>query len=87
MNQAPIKTKYLKLRNKTYRKYKKIGKILCPYLQRNIVFIDGWKIKVIVKQIGKSKPLFWSVIPNWVTNKKRDKGKKYVNYTGSLEGD
>ena len=52
-----------------------------------IAIIDGWKIKVIVKQVGKGKPLFWSVIPNWITNKKRDKGKKYVNYTGDLEKD
>ena len=38
-----------------------------------IAIIDGWKIKVIVKKVGNGKPYFYSVIPNWVTNRKRDK--------------
>jgi hypothetical protein len=52
-----------------------------------IAIIDGWKIKVIVKKIGEGNYFFWSVIPNWVTNRKRDRGKKYVNFTGNLEED
>lgn len=52
-----------------------------------IAIIDGWKIKVIVKKIGGGNYFFWSVIPNWMTNKKRDKGKRYVNFTGNLEAD
>lgn len=52
-----------------------------------IAIIDGWKIKVIVKKIGKGNYFFWSVIPNWITNKKRDLGKRYVNFTGNLEED
>lgn len=50
-----------------------------------IAVIDGWKIKVIVRKDGNGKPYFWSVIPNWVTNKKRD--EKFLHYTGSLEED
>ena len=38
-----------------------------------IAIVDGWKIKVIVKKVGNGKPYFYSVIPNWVTNRKRDK--------------
>ena len=52
-----------------------------------IAIIDGWKVKVIVKKIGNGEPFFWSIIPNWVTNKKRDLGKKYINFSGNLESD
>jgi len=52
-----------------------------------IAIISGWKIKVIVKKIGHGQPFFWSVIPNWVTSKKQDKGKRFINYTGNLEED
>lgn len=38
-----------------------------------IAIVDGWKIKVIVKKVGNGKPYFYSVIPNWVTNRKRDR--------------
>ena len=62
-------------------------KILLVRYYAFIAIIDGWKIKVIVKRIGNGKPIFWSVIPNWITNRKRDKGKKYVNYTGNLKQD
>lgn len=48
-----------------------------------IAIIDRWKIKVIIKKVGNGKPYFWSVIPNWVTNKKRDR----IFYKGSLEKD
>lgn len=50
-----------------------------------IAVIDGWKIKVIVRRDGNGKPYFWSVIPNWVTNKKRD--EKFLHFTGNLEED
>ena len=53
-----------------------------------IGIIDGWKIKVIVKKVGNGRPIFWSVIPNWTTNRKRDKKlKKYLNHSGNLEED
>lgn len=52
-----------------------------------IAIIDGWKIKVIVKKIGNGLPFFWSVIPNWITNKKRDTTKGFVNFTGDLQED
>ena len=52
-----------------------------------IAIVDEWKVKVIVKKIGGGKHFFWSIIPNWITNKKRDEGKRYVNFTGDLECD
>ena len=48
-----------------------------------IAIIDGWKIKVIVKKVGNGAPFFWSVIPNWITNRKRDK----FFYKGNMEKD
>lgn len=50
-----------------------------------IAIIDRWKIKVIVKKIGNGNYFFWSVIPNWITNRKRDTNKKYINFSGDLE--
>ena len=154
--------RYNQLKDQAYRKYKRIGKIYCPYLKEKISFnshgfrhmiyrnqknkrdrktqlmrfrllpkavkllkltttiqekgsyksrarirqrgvkkqrtkvtqyydfiaiIDGWKIKAIIKKIGRGKPFFWSVIPNWVTSPKWDKEKRYVNYKGDLEKD
>jgi len=153
---------YLNQKNKTYKQYKKIRQVFCPYLKTNVIFnsngfrhlihknkskkrdertqlfrfkllhlapklirltstlqeedsyislisvkdhrknlnrkkkvqylgfiaiIDGWKIKVIVKKIGKGEYFFWSIIPNWITSNKRDKGKKYINFSGDLESD
>ena len=136
--------KYEQLKNSTYKKYKKIGKIHCPYLRMKVSFnskgfwhmiytgrnkkrdirsqkprflllekavkivrlsatlqeyeeikkqkvtyfgfiaiIENWKIKVIVKKIGNGKHFFWSVIPNWITNRKRDR----VLFKGDLEKD
>ena len=46
-----------------------------------------WKIKVIVMKKGNGNPIFWSVIPNWVTNRKRDTQKKYVNFSGNMKED
>src|SRR3989344_4525249 len=38
-----------------------------------IAIMNGWKIKVIVRQIGDNgQKHFWSVIPNWTTNQYRD---------------
>lgn len=38
-----------------------------------IAIIEGRKIKVIIRKIGDNGALhFWSVIPEWVTNKYRD---------------
>ncbi|EKE00452.1 MAG: hypothetical protein ACD_22C00018G0002 [uncultured bacterium] len=52
-----------------------------------IGIIESWKIKVIVKKIGNGEPFFWSVIPNWVTSKKRDVKNSYKNSKGNLEED
>ena len=49
-----------------------------------IAIISGWKIKVIVKKTGKGKPIFWSIIPNWTTNKKRD---RLLLHKGDMESD
>ncbi len=64
---------------------KKVIKVITRQFFGYIAIIDEWKIKVIVRKDGNGKPYFWSVIPNWVTNKKRD--GKYTNYTGNLEED
>lgn len=38
-----------------------------------IAIIDGRKIKVILRKIGDNGQLhFWSIVPDWVTNKYRD---------------
>jgi|APSaa5957512622_1039677.scaffolds.fasta_scaffold75780_1 hypothetical protein len=137
-------TTYHQLRQSTYKKYKLISKIHCPYFRKQIHFtsqgfwhliytgrnkprdkktqklrlkllnqavkvikttntlqeyqkipykniyfygfiaiIDGWKIKVIVKKRGKGKLVFWSVIPNWTTNNKRDR----LLHKGNMEID
>lgn len=64
---------------------KKILKMIKLEFFGYIGIIDGWKIKVIVRKDGHGKPYFWSVIPNWVTNKKRD--EKFLHATGNLEED
>lgn len=52
-----------------------------------IGIIDNkWKIKVVVKKVGNGIPFFWSVIPNWVTSKKRDQ-KFMITHIGDLEKD
>jgi len=33
-----------------------------------IAIIDNFRVKVIIRQIGKGKKQFWSVIPAWSTN-------------------
>lgn len=53
------------------------------YFYGFIAIVDGWKIKVIVKKRGKGKLTFWSVIPNWTTNKKRDR----LLHKGNMETD
>lgn len=53
-----------------------------------IGIVEGWKIKVIIKKEGNGNPIFWSVIPNWVTSKKRDNNfKRYLNHSGNLKED
>lgn len=37
-----------------------------------IAIMGTWKIKVVVRQVGDGQKHFWSVIPNWTTNKYRD---------------
>lgn len=52
-----------------------------------IGIIDNkWKIKVVVRKVGNGNPHFWSVIPNWVTSKKRDQ-KYMTTHVGDLEND
>lgn len=65
----------------------KITKLTKIEYYGDIGIIDGWKIKVIVKKVGNGEPFFWSVIPNWVTNKKRDGKPRYQNSRGNLEED
>lgn len=48
-----------------------------------IAIVDNWKVKVIVKKEGNGRPFFWSVIPNWITNRKRDK----LLFRGNMEVD
>jgi len=63
----------------------KVSKIVKVAYYGFIGIIDDWKIKVIVKKTGSGNPVFWSVIPNWVTNKKRDIKKKYKTFSGNME--
>lgn len=52
-----------------------------------IAIINGWKIKVIVRQVGNGKKHFWSIIPNWKTRKSIEGKNLYQNYTGNLDKD
>jgi hypothetical protein len=52
-----------------------------------IGIIEGRKIKVIIRQVGENGQLhFWSVIPNWMTNKYRDM-RIYTTMSGDPEKD
>ena len=52
-----------------------------------IAIIDGRKIKVIIKRVGEDgKMHFWSIVPNWVTNKYRDT-KFFTTMRGSPDED
>jgi hypothetical protein len=64
---------------------KRILKVITVEFYGFIAIVDGWKIKVIVRKDGNGDPYYWSVIPNWVTNKKRD--ITFMNHTGNLEED
>lgn len=64
---------------------KKVMKLVTLQFFGYIAIIDGWKLKIIVRKDGNGKPYFWSLIPNWVTNKKRD--IRYQNFTGNLKED
>jgi len=37
-----------------------------------IAIMDNRKIKVIVRKVGNGNPHFWSIVPAWTTNAKRD---------------
>jgi|SRR5690606_14443902 len=65
----------------------KVKKLVKTQFFGYIAIIDGWKIKVIVKRVGNGNPFFWSVIPNWITNNKRDSLKKFQNFKGDLNHD
>lgn len=48
-----------------------------------IAIIDGRKIKVILRQIGDNGSIqFWSVVPDWITNKYRD-----IKFFSTMKGD
>lgn len=47
-----------------------------------IAILDAHKVKVIVKRQGNGIPHFWSIIPAWVTNLKRD-----GRYISMMKGD
>ena len=65
----------------------KVSKIIKTEYYGFIGILDGWKIKVIVMKKGNGNPVFWSVIPNWVTSKKRDTQKRYLNFSGNMQED
>lgn len=55
-----------------------------------IAIIDGWKIKVVIKQVGAGHKKFWSIVPNWKTRRSREDKKdevKFLNYSGDPEED
>ncbi|MCX6784191.1 MAG: hypothetical protein NT141_03990 [candidate division WWE3 bacterium] len=58
----------------------KVSKIVTVVYFGFIAIIENWKFKVIVKQIGKGRPFFWSVIPNW-----RTRNKERIMFKGNLE--
>jgi hypothetical protein len=64
---------------------KKVVKLVTLQFFGYIAIIDNWKFKAIIRKDGNGQPYFWSVIPNWITNKKRD--QRYQNYVGNLEED
>ncbi len=45
--------------------------------------LDKRKIKVIIRQVGENEPKhFWSVIPDWISNKRRD-----IKFAATMEAD
>ena len=73
----------------TYQEFEKSEKLFEVKMQKKkvmqrkdvsywgiIAIIDERKIKVVVRKIGNGKIHFWSIIPAWVTNIKRD--QKYI---------
>lgn len=83
----------------TIQEYESINKIFTvkKYKEKKIVnkevfyygfiaIIDDRKIKVILRKIGNGNLHFWSVIPSWTTNKKRDQ-KIIRNMKGDPEVD
>ena len=51
-----------------------------------IAILENRKIKVILKKEGNGSIHFWSVVPNWVTNQKRD-GEMFLYMKGNPEID
>lgn len=52
-----------------------------------IAIIDGRKIKVIIRKIGENGTMhFWSIVPDWVTNKYRDT-RFFTTMKGNSEED
>jgi len=86
---------YQQIRTQAYKYYKAVELLhLTTTLQEYqhtgnaeyfgfIAILEGWKIKVIVKKTKNGNPHFLSVIPNWTTNKKRDR----LLHKGNLEED
>lgn len=37
-----------------------------------VAVVRGWRVKVVIRQIGNGQKHFWSVIPAWVTNQYKD---------------
>lgn len=50
-----------------------------------IAIIGNRKIKVVLRKIGNGTIQFWSIIPAWVTNSKRD--VKFITMKGDPETD
>lgn len=47
-----------------------------------IAIIEGRKIKVIIRRVGKGQLHFWSIVPAWTTNKYRD-----AKFISTMKGD
>jgi hypothetical protein len=47
-----------------------------------IAIIESRKVKVIIRKVGNGSPHFWSIVPAWTTNMRRD-GK----YVRMMKGD
>jgi hypothetical protein len=46
-----------------------------------IAIFEGRKIKVILRRIGQGKLHFWSIVPDWITNKHRD-----IKFVSTMKG-
>lgn len=77
-------------RTTTYQEYEEVvtRKSIKIHYWGIIAIIDGYKIKVILRKIGnKGRLHFWSVIPGWITSKRRDNKRYMKTASGDLQLD